>query len=332
MDIGYDEFLALKARLKAQGRYRNHAENNLYACFPAELHIPARVTRGHQEDRVYRCHLVEDYLSFMSWPAEYQAFAGASQGVRHSLTVLFEHFRNDRWLLPQDVYPFYLREAAGRGLACTTYPTLNEPLHFAGVDPSIRIMLSIYPLKPKGVYWTEAEQQACEQWLGGGPDRILILDLVYHTQRTLPAGLKRLYQTNQVILLHSLSKMFLLPSHFGVCLLPHTALGRELRERFKALPKDETRLKAAFNALHDFQWVHDRVRQQLWNWHVERIAPAFPWGNDPRQPLYLFYSPHSFEYWLNERGVLAIPESVFGGKANGSVLSSLPDGRPAGSP
>ena len=314
--MNYQQFLEYREEMKLQ--YPNLldlADSNLYQYF-SKLEISSEISVGHKNGKVYRCHLVEDYLKAFYLPIEWKSKVGASQGVRQSLTVLFSEL-ND-WIIPQDVYPFYADALVKAGKEHKTYQTLIDGNIFTNIPNGT--LLVTYPLKPKGMDLNPHEWQALRDYVKKDKNNYIVFDLVYWTKFNFPKEVIEI-PNDQVVILHSLSKMFLIPNHFGVAILPSNSLGQTLREKFKGLQKDEMKLQKAYNALHHFKTLPDLVKIQIQK-NINFLNTKNILIPKSEEPTYLFYTKKSHMDWLKD-GVLTIPESVFGGTGSGSILSVL---------
>lgn len=311
--MNYTEFLEYKNNLlKDNPQIINLAENNLYQYFSVESYpIPT--------ETVYRCHLVEDYLKYLSLPDSSKFYVGASSGIRASLSILFKELPN--WTIPQDVYPFYQQELNKYTNNYQEYPTLTPRSLFE--DLSDGTVLITYPLKPQARDYNSEDFVRLMSFLKRNSQNLIVIDMVYWLNQYIPTEILELYQTNQVILMHSLSKCFLLPNHFGITLLPQNEQGKQLRESFKSLTKDSVKLQQVYQALRNPL----KIPQELKNKILEntRLVENILKNSLPQSlitPRYLFYQEKTPKEFLKEN-ILVIPESVFGGTGSGSIISIL---------
>lgn len=311
--MNYKEFLIFKEKIiNKNPSIINLANNNLYDFFKEESFID----EINPKEYIYRCHIVEDYLKLFNLPDSLKEFIGASNGVRASLSVLFKELSN--WEIPQDVYPFYQDEISKHQKEWKEYRTLSSEQLFQD-EIKGNTLLVTYPLKPLGREFSQNEWNRLFSFLKQNSNNKIVIDMVYQTIPEINKNIFELYQTNQVIILHSLAKMFLLPNVFGICLLPQNEFGKEIRENFKTLEKNLDKLKITYLALHKYKdrylQLNERLSEQRNKLKALNIIKVQNQG-------YLFYSEESPDSFLS-KGYLVIPESVFGGKNKGSIISSL---------
>lgn len=319
--MNYNDFLELKEHLlKENKNLLNLAENNLYAYNPHNLFYQAG--EGHINGVVYRCHLVEDWLNHYGLSQEFKKHIGVSNGVRHSLETIMEHFKDKSFLVPADVYPFYQKTLNDKAVSYTEYKTLGVSELFNDLV-NADILLLTDPLKPLGRDITANEYKHIENWLAADTERLLLVDAVYLLDNTVNQVIFNLYlKTNQVIIMHSLSKAWCLPNHFGVTFFPANEMGQNLREAYKKLEKNQEKLNLAYIALNNCKNYPELLRSKLVdnktkvNDLTDLNLETSAWN-----PSYMFYSPVSFQEHL-DNGLLTIPASVFGGE-KGSVISTL---------
>lgn len=307
--MNYDEFLIYKNELiKKNPQLIDYSNNNLYDFFSY-----IQKNEGFIPSNLYRCHMVEDYLKMMNLPDSYKEFVGASNGVRHSLDLLFKELNN--WIIPSDVYPFYTNSLNVLNKEYKTYKTHGEKNLFTDIKND-GVLLVCFPLKPDGRSYSVNEFSAIKNFLKRNPTNLLVIDLVYWCNFNIPKELLELYLNGQTIILHSLSKMFLSPNIFGVALLPQNFLGNKLRLKFQLLSKNEIKLKEAYKIMQYNLFIPMMVKQWL-------IKKSNNLGiiYDEKSPSYLYFSNKEPSEYLNE-GIIVIPATVFGG-TNGSIISIL---------
>lgn len=310
--MNYQEFLIYKEKIiKDNPTIINLANNNLYDFFKDISFIKEKV----ELEKVHRCHLVEDYLRLFSQEDSLKKWVGASSGVRSSLSLLFPSLSN--WSIPSDVYPFYIEEKNKSGNEYITYETLNESELFKDTD-NVESLLVTYPMKPNGRELSVREWANLSTFLDKSKKNVIVIDMVYQVDLELNINIEKLYKTNQVVICHSLSKMYLLPNIFGITLLPQNDKGSELRKKFTNIEKNEEKLKIAHFALNDNKNFYELVNKKT-DEHRLKLKTIIDIGFNHG---YLFYVNKSPELFLKDN-ILVIPESVFGGKGSGSILSSL---------
>lgn len=306
--MNYQEFLAFKTKTLAENPdFHNAAENNLYDCLAhLKPSIPENLPTG------YRCHIAEDYLARANLPAQYKTRCSITQGVRHSLTELFAVL--DNWIIPADQYPWYSATLGSK--PHKTYDTLGYSDVFN--DLTDGTLLITCPLKMGGRDYSGQEWNQLADFLQSDPNNLLIVDMVYNLDFNIPAKLLDLYSTNQVVLLYSLSKSFLLPNVCGFTLLPDSLVGSALSKRLNGLAKNQPKIDVgAYVVRNDFETT-ERIKNHL----RERRREVPHLKSQPHRFDYLIYSVVAPEFYLANQ-MLVIPESVFGGKRNGCVFSVL---------
>ena len=316
--MNYQEFLVFKKDIKAQRPgILDLSNNNLYDYF-SQYSIPSKIDEGHKNGKVHRCHMIEDYLHSFQLPKELKDHVGASHGVRHSLSLLFKELTN--WIIPSDVYPFYKEEITKHQSSFLEYQTLGKENVFESIKNGT--LLVTYPLKPKGTNYSKKDLSFLYSFLNRNPNNLVVIDMVYWLNFTFPDEVLDLYKTNQVIVLHSFSKIFLIPNCFGVSILPNNELGLELKEQYKSLEKDELKISKAFNALKSHKNIPEEIKKKILENEEVLQNLGFVFFNNKINPGYLFYSTKPFSDYL-KKNILTIPESVFGGTGNGSIISIL---------
>lgn len=319
--MNYNEFLVLKEQLlKDNKNLINLAENNLYTYHPHQLVY--QEGEGHINGVVYRCHLVEDWLNYYGLSQELKKHIGVSNGVRHSLETIVEHFKERSFLIPADVYPFYQNTLNDKKVTYKEYKTLGVDELFTDLADT-DIMLLTDPLKPLGRDITINEYAHIKEWLDEDYTRLLIVDAVYLLDNKVNQYLFNLYETsNQVIIMHSLSKAWCLPNHFGVTFFPKNEMGQQLREAYKKLDKNQDKLNLAYIAINKRKNLPELLKAKLVD-NKTKVNDLTDLGlvTSTWNPSYMFYSSVDFEDHL-KNGILTIPASVFGGD-KGSVISTL---------
>jgi hypothetical protein len=122
--------------------------------------------------------------------------------------------------------------------------------------------------------------------------------------------------------MHSLSKAWCLPNHFGVTFFPANEMGQNLREAYKKLEKNQDKLNLAYVALNKCKNDPELLRARLVDNKIKvNDLTDLNLETSDENPSYMFYSPISFKEHL-DKGLLTIPASVFGGD-KGSVISTL---------
>lgn len=320
--MDFNEFTAFKMKVLEQNeKLINLSNTNLYASYPSSIVYDGT---GHIDNIVYRCHLVEDWLRYYQLPSDLKQYIGVSNGVRHSIATITETFKDKRFLIPADVYPFYQTTLINKNIQYQEYQTLTTGSLFTDIgDIDSDIMLLTDPLKPLGREIQESEYLLIENWLSKDKARLLLVDCAYLLDATVNPYLFQLYlKSQQVIFMYSLSKSWCLPNYFGITIFPQNPLGKGIRESFKLLEKNQDKLNVAFMALN--KYTHYPIfLKEVFHKNINFVNSILPnqLPNSLNNPSYLFYSEQSFETYLFQ-GYLVIPASVFGGK-EGSVISTL---------
>lgn len=316
--MNFNEFKLLKKELlETNNDLIDLSNNNLYDFFKdskkefeLENDLQGFIDQG---DIFYRCHTIEKYLKKMDLPVAFKKYCGASSGVRDSLEkVLFQHYTN--LIIPGDVYPFYEKSKHS-----FKYYTLNCNELF--VDIPDGVLLVCYPLKPSGRDLTENEWDNLKKFLIKNESNRIIFDTVYLTNFKIPQKILELYETNKVIILHSLSKAYLLPNHFGITLLPNSTEGTFIYNLFKKLDKNQGRINISnFYLDSDFRKVSKKIEDHIF-FSNGLLKYNFKWSLNNS---YLNVIDVDWNELLKNK-ILGIPESIFGGLGNKTIVSSLID-------
>lgn len=289
---------------------------DLYGKFPRPEIQPEDVDR-----EVYRCHLVEDFLRKYDLPID-KSLVAFSRGVRHSLTVLMEEYKDKSWLLPSDNYPFYSKAAREAGLSSIPYETLTTG-SFADLKRSTAkgdVLLATYPFKPSGGSYSTFDWAFLRGWLAADVNRKVILDAVYLFDLSSETELMDFFaESDQVTILYSLSKAYAAPQVAGFTFTKDV----NVRERFKALGKDPADLKLCYSLLNS-EYGDKRKVEVEWfiglQWAKAAALGLIP--EDSSFSGYLFYS-HVIPARHLKNDILAVPASVFGSYKQASVISTL---------
>ena len=212
----FEDFIALQERVRRDDPSvvqlgETRIARALAALRPT-IAVPAQLPRLH------RCHLATAWCARRGMPDEWSARALVCEGVRHALELIFGELarRGETIAVPSDVYPVYGQLAEQACVA--TQPIVTYPaLSFA---TTARYVLLPCPLKLHGRAWTDTELGAATAWLGADRSRRLILDGVYSFDAMLPLAVRALIETDQVLMLDSLSKSWLHEKAFGTAVVP----------------------------------------------------------------------------------------------------------------
>ena len=245
-----------------------------------------------------------------------------TQGVRASLKGIFSQLKKEgkTIALPEDVYPVYLALALEAGVSFTTYRQ-KDIAEGRDTWPQEKTILVCQPSKP---------------W-GGNPSipferyNEVFVDAVYsyfHQEDGFFQNIQ-LDGWDNVLILNSLAKSFLLPDTLGYCYGP-------LRERYKetlmSLTTDTAKLEIGYYALlhhagrpQELKNILDERMKKALNLCLKKDISVLGNKNDPENEVegYFLYAKESPEE-LMKKGILGIPCSVFGSKKDqGTVLSTL---------
>jgi len=311
--MNYQQFLIFRdLELKNNPDLIDLGNTNLYKYFNFDNTV--KDIKGHVNGNVHRCHLVEDWLSYYNVDQLHKKNIGVSNGVRNTLQLLIENYKNKHWLIPSDVYPFYQLNINNNVSKVSEYQTLAFSEKFKDL-PQADIMLLNYPLKPFGHKIMEHEKDNIFKWIKNDSSRILIVDAVYAKKEDIPY-LIDLYNQGRVYLLFSLSKGWCLPNIFGVNFVPKE--DADARRMFKKIERNEANLKLAYSALHEPDFL---AREMIIEKKINENRASLNVLGKFDSGSYLYYSENSAVDHLRN-GYLVIPAGVFGGKI-GSVISLL---------
>ncbi len=324
--MNFSEFQQCREKiLRERESVLDCAETNLYQALARlipEATSPSQIT-------VHRCHLAAEWVERFGLMSEISRRALVSSGVRDSLGQLFHHYAkgNARLWLPSDNYPIYGKLARIAGLRTREFPTLNGIVWpDAAPTDDMEILLVTNPLKPLGRWLTSQDVQYLEAWLGGGHRRRLLLDVVYTFETQFHRTTLRLLETEQTILLHSLTKGWLHPKLFGVALVPETDFAT-LAPVFRPQIASQSNLARARALLALHPEMPSAVAHAL---AIGRgaLAAALPANvllpTQVNAPGYFFPVGVQWQTLLDRDRILGLPASVFGSRCEDvTVLSSL---------
>ena len=313
-----------KALLEKRPKLLDCAETNLYRALS---HLIPTLPPP-PKDKVHRCHLATQWVEFFGFSNDLSKRSLISCGVRDSLARLFGHYtkKNTRLWLPADNYPVYqdLAMAAHiKPLSFATLPNVQWPT--AVPTDQTEILLITHPLKPCGRLLDEKDLVHLKNWLGASSHRRVILDTVYILEPRFDTITLDLLATDQVILLHSLTKGWLHPKLFGVALVPEQDAA-ELTPVFRHESPPQANLASARYLLSDHAQMPNQIALAL-EFAKKKLGERQP---DlfrkclPTQPSSYFF-PIQFSWQqLLGKGILGLPTSTFGSsREDFSLLSSL---------
>jgi hypothetical protein len=312
--MNYKEFLSYKKNILEQNpNVINLSENNLYQYFYFTTDCSS--VKGHVNGNIHRCHLVEDWLNIHNISHDYKKYIGVSSGVRDSLEILTETYSDEKWIIPQDFYPFYQKCLTSKKLDYLEYKTLTTNI-FHNL-PEGNVLLINYPLKPSGNKLNKTDFDLIKSWLSENKNRRLIIDGAYLTDQTELLNMLDLYHFGQTTLLFSLSKSWCLPNVFGLSFICKED-NEVIRSKYIKLKTNKESLVLAYQALNVYKKRPFVIKNELEKLYLNAIKqldlPDFNGG-------YLYYIEVDPSDLLSNN-ILAIPATVFGGN-KGSVISTL---------
>ena len=251
-----------------------------------------------------------------------------TRGVRSALGCLFERASQEGrevWL-PEDVYPFYRKEASERApdLDIRYFRTLPS-LDLSGLNAAAdnAVILVTDPLTPTGKFLGRPERSMLEAWTMGARDRWVVFDSVYLYDWRLPSHFRDGISGGRTIHLLSMSKSWLLRGVFGFAVGPEQ--GSDWWKHLGLLP-DEGAESAALDALTSDPFMptrQERVFAREWarrRGKLERFGAVTPKDGTG----YFRRMNVNFERAFKENGLLLVPASVFGsGLDDWSVATCL---------
>ncbi len=323
--MNFQEFQTHRAaQLAADPTLIDLAETNLWHAL-ADL-VPTLST--NEMPHLHRCHLAQAWLATFGLPETWAGRALVSSGVRHSLSMILPILaqRGVQLRLTEDVYPVYGQLARAAGLDFQAFPTL--PLWESPHDGDCLLLPN--PLKPAGRWLMTHEVSALQEWLASDGRRRLLLDAVYTFDTQLHPTTLALLETNQTILLHSLSKGWLHPQVFGVALVPETDLD-DFTAVFRENSPSQVNLLKARQLLDHHAFCPKQVaaalatrREQLLTRLPEQVRSQILQPRDAESAGYLIAIRAPQRQLLEQHHLLTIPLSVFGSSHQDcSVLSTL---------
>lgn len=312
--MNYKKYLGIRECL-LKNDYEDYGNTDIYGYFKSPI---KNDICGHVGDKVYRCHLVEDWINFYKLDNKYKDFIGISSGIRDSLSILSEFYKNKKYIIPSDVYPVYKEIIGKTNKDIGYYSTLETFVIDYFLDGDILLITD--PLKPMGRDLVDEEYEKLKEWLRVDKNRLIIVDGAYVVDK-IPQRMLDLYETNQVILLFSLSKSWLIPNHFGISIIPNNKDKDSIKEIFKKLEKNEKNLNLVYQALNIYTGfpliIKDKI--EIKTKEVEKKLNIKLKKDNSYS--YLYYNENSWDFWLS-KNILTIPSSVFGGNC-GTIISVL---------
>lgn len=290
-------------------------ETSLYKT----IHGPELSTSspGHVNGNVHRCHLAEDFCRINNINYTTRENMIITYGVRDSLNLIAKNYSGQKWIIPSDVYPYYIKCMNDNKIEYKTYSTLN------GYDldnlPDGDILLICYPSKPSGHIMTKQDILKISAWKQKNINRMVVIDCAYVlNMKSLVTDDISLMMSLDFTLLFSLSKIWSHPNIMGLGILSTNMIS--IRNIVKNKKHDTEKLHMAYNLMHknkDFSLkMYDILKEKEF-----KMNKLFTLPSNQSIPGYLFWIEQEFcELLAND--IMSIPASVFGGK-NGSIISSL---------
>lgn len=318
--MNYKKYMNYRAELGFPRKdFIDAGDLDLYGKFP-QLE-PVGGLPGHKNGNIHRCHLVEDFLRFFGLNID-KGLVAFSDGVRHSVETLMTHYADRRWIIAADNYPFYLDTADEMELSYDVFTTLEEGslASLSSLESGGDILLTTYPLKPSGAKYSETDIAWLKNWLDEDDRRLLIIDAVYvHFFETASSIMDLFKEHERVVILYSLSKSFSAPKVAGFTF----AHQPEIREAFKSLPRNDYNMKICYGLLNSPEGTQRRA-DVVALLQEKRLAAVKRHliEDGPADEGYLFYVPQTW-IELNNRGIMAVPASVYGSNAPGCIISTL---------
>ncbi len=232
-------------------------------------------------------------------------------------------WRDRTWVIAEDQYPHYLQAANRAGVDYTGFST--NPNHEVSL-PNGDVLLVCYPLKPWGVEPGDRAVQEVREWLAKDPSRKLIVDAVYSYNLKdalfLDESFLKLFALGRIVILYSLAKTFNAPNTFGLVF----STDPTVREVFTKLERDDDRAEKAFILLNQLPGRREQLKEAVESKaaRLNDLAIFTEVEFHCRGTIdYLFFLPgYDFEDLLS-KGVLTVPNTVFGIEAEGVVVSTL---------
>ena len=247
---------------------------------------------------------------------EYRNLAIPTRGVRSSLDSLFEIIaqrKSDLWL-PKDVYPFYWECTKSHKISPYSFPTLPSPNFSFLKETSLDcFVLLTNPISPLGRALSENDYHQITAWLEQSKNRKIILDTVYSYGLHIDPISKKLYETGQCFITHSLSKAWLQRGIFGVLFTPEpeyeVCLNMITSPNQLACDTAYEALSKSLKLPHLQQQAFDKEWQKL-NSDIQNFDSTFT----PPSMGYFSCIKANFMDVLTAHNTLLVPASVFGSR------------------
>ena len=251
-----------------------------------------------------------------------------TRGVRSALGALFARMeaRGMELWLPEDVYPFYLKEAktVAPNLRIRFFRTIPTPdlSELSSASASACILITD-PLTPTGGFLTAPQRRAIADWTRAGGDRWAVFDSVYLYSSIIPCSLFEEMESERSIHLFSMSKSWLLRGVFGTAIGPVD--GSDWWKNLDLEPTAEASA-SAISALTTDRYMPER-QQSVFQSEWIRRWPQLEQFGCTRPTMghgYFRLVEINFERVFHNKRTLFVPASVFGSKnRNWAVATCL---------
>ena len=340
-NMTYEEFLNYKNNLPKEHKFNliDLSNNNLYGKFDSISKYFEEISNFesiknnfHVNGNVHRCHLVEDYLNNLNINLDYKKNILFTQGIRFTLKLFAEdsHFNKSSWLIPNDVYPFYQKVL--KDIECKEYKTLglNNCLNDLKINLESfdgKFVLLTLPMKPLGIR-TEDIIEELNLIISNNKDKTFIIDAVYANDKVLFKNIFSLYELGNVILMHSMSKMWAIPNIMGLTFFPESYSEQLNNFKKNNIPVSKTDLIKSYLILHNYNDYPNEINKALADLKnitfnkIKELGFKLSHHYELDKNGYLFYIPDIEPEKFFSYGVLVLPASIFGGKS-GSIISTL---------
>ena len=240
-----------------------------------------------------------------------------SKGVRDSLGILFEIFKEKNIYMPQDIYPRYFELASKNKVhTFTTYPMMDWA-YIGGIKGSV-VLLTI-PFTPVGRRLSDEDIGQIEELISNG--NYVVIDSVYdYDLKKSFSSLGKLLKSERLFWLHSLSKTYLSPEVLGINYVP-SGYKQYFESSWKAKKKDGADFSRPYDILaqkQNFAEVQAGEFRKGWSNLYENTGLEVS-----AEIAYFSVIEEPFEELL-KRNILGVPASVFGSKKSDvTIVTSL---------
>jgi len=237
-----------------------------------------------------------------------------SIGVRDSLTGLFRIIQkqNKTIFIPNGIYPVYKQIAYSTNVNFIEYKLDQFQLLFN--ITSITILITFNHLHK---WETTHNFNMIYNWLISNAKNFLIIDCVYAYTDEFTKLFEKLLSTNQVVILHSLSKSHLSPLHFGVNITQNTNLINKLDQYIEKPTREQ--LNKSFNRLSlipDLPLIQTKLFTDRWNEIQKELKNKNINLNVSNKLINYMTNLNSSFDDLFAKNILSVDESVFSENEN----------------